>query len=203
VVNKYDKPNSKHCWSQAKSGFCTNAETKFEMEEDCAKTCAILLLCSKPKLTTILHTTTIKTIEVENTTEMEDKNENCGTWACEGHCNTKDYKTYMETNCPVACQTDKVDKLDKAEDCLAWGKIGYCTSTQWKEYMNDKCGKTCLDARNGCPKWKVITTPVPCKDVAQKSDCDGWKESKMCTIKQGQYYQYMKDKCAKTCNFCT
>merc|ERR1712241_1205736 len=80
---------------------------------------------------------------------------------------------------PVRCDNNSVH-------CRAWADRGECRANP--EYMNIYCSKAC---RSGsCSKQNR-----DCKD--KNKDCGTWGKKGFC--RSGQYVNYMKQNCKKTC----
>ena len=170
---------------------CTSDFMQETLKENCPVTCNHC-----PKEPTI---TKAKFVEKEI-------NPNCPTWACDGRCTSKEYKSILELQCPYSCKND-IDKEDQNESCVGWAKIkGYCR--KYRHFMNAECAKTCAIAAE-CPngviaKTQTIQSPIktasPCRDINKY--CKTYKENGWCSDTQGVWYMLMQRDCSKTCRFC-
>eukprot|EP00404_Azadinium_spinosum_P057778 CAMPEP_0180736500 /NCGR_PEP_ID=MMETSP1038_2-20121128/23798_1 /TAXON_ID=632150 /ORGANISM="Azadinium spinosum, Strain 3D9" /LENGTH=378 /DNA_ID=CAMNT_0022769555 /DNA_START=21 /DNA_END=1153 /DNA_ORIENTATION=- len=144
--------------------------------------------------------------------------------ACNKDMCTGDYwYKYVLNNCPRMCgfcaplettapptvppTTPPTTPSIAPEDCVDTGSCnqGMCTSDFWGQYARDKCQKTCgfcTPLETTAPPTVPPTTPPTTPPIAPEDCVDaGSCNQGMCT--SDFWGQYARDKCQKTCGFCT
>lgn len=117
----------------------------------------------------------------------QDNNNECPTWARNGHCRGGQWQNYMKTNCKRSCGLcNGCQHTDNNSNCPHWAKKGYCRG-QWQRFMETNCKKSCKCKDNR-----------PCTD--KRKSCNSWARSGYCNDRR--YAVFMAINCKKTCNKC-
>ena len=141
--------------------------------------------------------------EEEEEEECEDSAqyaEDCPGWA-EEYCTVGSYVEFMREHCRESCGLCRVsvckDVAEHAGECRRWRREGYCTAASYREWMRENCAGTC----RACEEEEEEGGSDTCVDHEEhEEDCGYWAEQGFC--KTGQYVQFMREKCAKSCNTC-
>jgi len=107
-------------------------------------------------------------------------------------------------------ETGDCKDTNSLENCTYWRDQSLCSGGEWDEFMKINCAKTCdlCDVMPPIPTTAQPTTTKKddgdetgdCKDTNSLENCTYWRDQSLCS--GGQWDEFMKINCAKTCDLC-
>ena len=152
-----------------------------------------------------------------------DEDERCAEWARAGFCEQEAYAAYMEASCAGACLNGQKSEPEESEEnptCEQWVSAGYCEVDKYKAYMEAHCSDECRTAvsvhsrvgvvdegEEGDEEEEEAAAAATAKGGGESEDssgseeepatCEQWAKQGFC--KEGQYVEYMTQKCKRAC----
>eukprot|EP00794_Sanderia_malayensis_P005354 gene5354-6025_t len=141
----------------------------------------------------------------------QDSHQHCRSWASRNQCATN--PGYMNVYCRKSCNrcvttyvassprrvySSRQTCADSSSNCPYWARTRQCSLNPG--YMLKFCRKSC----NNCPRATTTYTSrrtSQCRDYETQTKCAYWRRRGYC-YQRNSYYQFMKQKCSKTCGFC-
>lgn len=129
-----------------------------------------------------------------------DDDERCAEWARAGFCEQEAYAAYMEASCAGACQKSEPDESGDNPTCEQWVSAGYCGVDKYKAYMEAHCSDECGAGEEAQGEEEPVAAAKAgeSEDSAEEPEtCGQWAKQGFC--KEGQYVDFMTQKCQRAC----